>query len=62
VVVPSRAQLAGMSDRDAEALARGVMACEKGDGVEMTVAEVREYARTGRLPERIERWFASRGC
>jgi hypothetical protein len=49
-----------MTARDVRSVKRGLAASARGDGVDMTEAEVREYARTGRLPERIERWFASR--
>lgn len=38
----------------------GVEASERGEGIELTERELTDYGKTGVLPERVRRWFASR--
>ena len=47
--------------RDVEAQVRaGIEASERGETMALTAAEAERYYETGQLPERIERWAASR--
>jgi hypothetical protein len=39
----------------------GIAQSEAGETIELTREELQEYAKTGALPERVERWYASRG-
>jgi hypothetical protein len=55
---PVRAEL----PRDVEAQVRaGIEACERGETMALTAEEAERYYETGELPERVERWAASRG-
>jgi hypothetical protein len=39
----------------------GIEASDRGDVMELTSEEAEHYYDTGELPERVERWAASRG-
>jgi hypothetical protein len=46
---------------DERRIREGLAQSEAGDAVELTPEELDEYAETGALPERVERWLSSRG-
>ena len=47
--------------RSVEALVRaGIEASDRGETMALTATEAERYYETGELPERIERWAASR--
>jgi hypothetical protein len=55
---PPRAEL----PKDVEDQVRaGIEASDRGDVMELTSEEAEHYYDTGELPERVERWAASRG-
>jgi hypothetical protein len=44
---------------DDRRIREGIEASERGEGIELTERELADYGKTGTLPERVRRWFAS---
>jgi hypothetical protein len=56
----SRAAVYASEPEEDERVREGVEASERGEGIELTERELTDYGKTGILPERVRRWFASR--
>jgi hypothetical protein len=47
--------------QDDQRIRKGIAASERGEVFELTPEELKRMGETGELPERFERWAASRG-